>query len=59
MLCSIPNCLFKSHYPAEYMAGVLNHAGAIEKITFFMEECKRMGLKFLAPILMNQRKDLQ
>jgi len=39
----------KSHYPAEYMAAVLNHAGSIEKITFFMEECKRMGIKVLGP----------
>jgi len=39
----------KAHYPAEYMAAVLNHAGAIEKLTFFMEECKRMGMKVLGP----------
>ena len=39
----------KSHYPSEYMAAVLNHAGNIEKITFFMEECKRMGLSVLGP----------
>ena len=39
----------KSHYPADYMAAVLNHAGSIEKITFFMEECKRMGIKVLGP----------
>ena len=39
----------KSHYASEYMAAVLNHAGGIEKITFFMEECKRMGLKVLGP----------
>lgn len=39
----------KAHYPAEYMAAVLNHAGSIEKITFFMEECKRMGIKVLGP----------
>ncbi len=37
----------KAHYPGEYMAAVLNHAGSIEKITFFMEECKRMGHKVL------------
>lgn len=37
----------KAHYPSEYMAAILNHAGAIEKITFFMEECKRMGLVVL------------
>ncbi|MBI3883465.1 MAG: DNA polymerase III subunit alpha, partial [Sphingobacteriales bacterium] len=39
----------KAHYPSEYMAAVLNHAGSIEKITFFMEECKRIGLKVLGP----------
>ncbi len=39
----------KSHYPSEYMAAVLNHAGSIDKITFFMEECKRMGIKVLGP----------
>jgi DNA polymerase III subunit alpha len=39
----------KAHFPGEYMAAVLNHAGSIEKITFFMEECKRMGLKVLGP----------
>jgi DNA polymerase-3 subunit alpha len=39
----------KAHYPAEYMAAVLNNANAIEKLTFFMEECKRMGLKVLGP----------
>ncbi|UAY54861.1 DNA polymerase III subunit alpha [Arachidicoccus terrestris] len=37
----------KAHYPSEYMAAVLNHAGAIDKITFFMEECKRMGIGVL------------
>jgi len=39
----------KAHYPSEYMAAVMNHAGSIEKITFFMEECKRMGLEVLGP----------
>src|SRR6185436_356312 len=27
----------KTHYPGEYMSAVLNNAGSIEKITFFME----------------------
>jgi DNA polymerase-3 subunit alpha len=31
------------------MSAVLNNAGSIEKITFFMEECRRMGLKVLGP----------
>ena len=39
----------KAHYPSEYMAAVMNHAGSIDKITFFMEECKRMGLTVLGP----------
>jgi len=39
----------KAHYRSEYMAAVLNNAGNIEKTTFFMEECKRMGLKVLGP----------
>ncbi len=39
----------KAHYPSEYMAAVLNHAGSIDKITFFMEESRRMGIKVLGP----------
>jgi DNA polymerase-3 subunit alpha len=46
----------KTHYPAEYMAAVLNHANAIEKLTFFMEECKRMGLKVLGPDVNESKK---
>ena len=46
----------KAHYPSEYMAAVLNHAGAIEKITFFMEECKRMGIKVLGPDINESQK---
>ncbi len=40
----------KAHHPAEYMAAVLsNNIGNIEKITFFMDECKRMGIKVKGP----------
>ncbi|MEL6606971.1 MAG: DNA polymerase III subunit alpha [Bacteroidota bacterium] len=40
----------KAHYPAEYMAAVLTHnQGNIDKITFFMEECKRQGIEVLGP----------
>ncbi len=46
----------KAHYPAEYMAAVLNNAGSIEKITFFMEECKRMGLQVLGPDINESQK---
>ena len=46
----------KSHYPAEYMAAVLNNAGSIDKITFFMDECKRMGIKVLGPDINESKK---
>ena len=40
----------KANYPPEFMAAVLsNSLGNIEKITFFMDECKRMGLSLLVP----------
>lgn len=40
----------KAHYPAEYMAAVLsNNMNDIKKVSFFMEECKRMGLNVLGP----------
>jgi DNA polymerase-3 subunit alpha len=39
----------KAHFPAEYMAAVLNNQGNIEKIKFHMEECQRMGLPVLGP----------
>lgn len=40
----------KANYPAEYMASVLTHSGGqIDKITFFMEECRRMGIPVLGP----------
>ena len=40
----------KAHYPSEYMAAVLTHSqNNIDKITFFLEECKRMGIMVLGP----------
>lgn len=40
----------KANYPAEFMASVLTHTmGDIKNVTFFMEECKRMGIKVLGP----------
>ncbi|MEX2599993.1 MAG: DNA polymerase III subunit alpha [Balneolaceae bacterium] len=36
---------FKANYPAEYMAAVLSHnMGDIKKVSFFIEECQRMGI---------------
>ena len=40
----------KAHYPAEYMAAVLsNNMNDIKQVTFFMEECRRMGLQVMGP----------
>jgi DNA polymerase III subunit alpha len=40
----------KANYPAEYMASVLsNNMNDIKQVSFFMEECKRMGLNVLGP----------
>lgn len=40
----------KAHYPAEYMAAVLtNNSGNIEKVTFFMEECRNINIPVKGP----------
>ena len=40
----------KANYPQEYMASVLtNNQNNIDKITFFIEECKRQGIEVLGP----------
>ena len=40
----------KAHYPAEYMSAVLTHnLNDIKKITFFIEECKRLKIPVLGP----------
>lgn len=40
----------KAHFPAEYMAAVLTHnVNDIKKITFFIEECRRMGIEVMQP----------
>src|SRR5690625_4810700 len=36
---------FKANYTAEYMAAVLSHnMGDIKKVSFFIEECQRIGI---------------
>ena len=40
----------KTHYPAEFMAATLDNAsGDMDQISFFMEECRRMGLNIFGP----------
>ncbi|MEO6759661.1 MAG: DNA polymerase III subunit alpha, partial [Saprospiraceae bacterium] len=49
-LVAYQTAYLKAHYPSEYMAAVLTHSQSnIEKITFFLEECRRMGLVVKGP----------
>ena len=47
---SYQTAYLKAHYPAEFMAAVLSrHMESIDKVTFFIDECRRMGIKVLGP----------
>lgn len=48
----------KAHYPAEFMAGVLtNNMNNISSISFFLRECKRMGIQVLQPDINESQAD--
>src|SRR5881394_826259 len=47
---SYQTAYLKSHYPVEFMAGLLsNEINNTEKISTFVGECKRMGIAILPP----------
>lgn len=47
---AVQTAYLKANYPAQFMSAVLkSNMGDIKKITFYMEECRRMGLKVLGP----------
>ncbi len=49
-LVAYQTAYLKAHYPAQYMAALLtNNQNQIDKVTFFMGECKGMGLTVLGP----------
>ena len=49
-LIAYQTAYLKAHYPSELMASLLtNHMRDIKDITYFMEECKRMGVPVLGP----------
>ena len=49
-LVAYQTAYLKAHYPAEYMASVLTHNKSdITKLTFFLQECRRMGVEVLGP----------
>jgi len=40
----------KANFPAEYMAAVLTHSQSnLESVTFFIDECRNLGIKVLGP----------
>ncbi len=47
---SYQTAYLKAHYPSEFMAALLSrNLSDIKKISFFMDECKRMGTAVLGP----------
>jgi DNA polymerase-3 subunit alpha len=49
-LIAYQTAYLKAHYPSELMASLLtNHMRDIKDITYYMEECKRMGVSVLGP----------
>lgn len=49
-LISYQTAYLKAHFPAEFMAAVLSrNLNDVKKIGFFMDECRRMGIKVLVP----------
>ncbi len=49
-LVAYQTAYLKVHYPAEYMAALLTtNLNNLEKITFYLDECKRMGIRVLGP----------
>lgn len=53
---SYQTAYLKTHYPAEYMSAVLSHnLHNIKDLTFFIDECNRMGIKVLGPSVNESR----
>lgn len=48
-LVAYQTAYLKAHYPAEFMSAILNNQNNIEKITFFMDECRHAGIPVLGP----------
>jgi DNA polymerase-3 subunit alpha len=48
----------KAHYPAEFMASVLNHNKRdISKVNFFLRECRRLNIPVLGPDVNESARD--
>ncbi len=54
---SYQTAYLKAHYPSEFMAALLSrNLTDIKKLSFFMDECKRMGISVLGPDINESRK---
>ena len=49
-LVAYQTAYLKANYPAEYMCAVLTHnQNNLDKVSFFMDECRRMEIMVLGP----------
>lgn len=56
-LLSYQVAFLKAHYPAEFMASVLNNGGGFYSAAVYIEESKRLGLKIELPSINESEKD--
>lgn len=49
-LVAYQTAYLKANYPADYMAAVITHSQSnLENVTFFIDECRKMGIEVLGP----------
>jgi DNA polymerase III alpha subunit len=56
-LLSYQVAFLKAHYPAEFMASVLNNGGGFYSAAVYIEESKRLGLKIELPSVNESEKE--
>jgi DNA polymerase III alpha subunit len=56
-LLSYQVAFLKAHYPAEFMASVLNNGGGFYSAAVYIEESKRLGLKIELPSINESEKE--
>ena len=56
-LLSYQVAFLKAHYPAEFMAGVLNNSGGFYSAAVYIQESKRFGLKIELPSINESEKE--
>jgi len=57
-LLAFQTAYLKANFPAEFMASVLTHnKNNISDVTFFLDECRRMGLRVFGPDINESQSD--